>query len=310
MSVSKPLSAIAPLIGLKSQGSWLYGRFRGYPVAARELGPMENYNIVYQVVLAPESVETVQSALTDKERVKALGLRPGGLRTDAKAQELIYVHQPTFRTKPEDVQRTLESLFSLANASGRAPEERCDICQTNPARGVQVVNGIPTQLCEMDAQKLQARLAQRAQSEAQAGTRYGRGITYGFVGVLLGAGIWAAIGIATGYIFSLAAFGIAGLVAVLLAKGAGKVTIRLMLIMAVMTLLAIFLGDLLWLVVVMTQLGGSFDLGLALRAWFLILSEDRSILLSYFFGILGVIAVSLYMIRARAEAKARFEVLT
>jgi len=32
--------------------------------------------------------------------------------------------------------------------------------------------------------------------------------------------------------------------------------------------------------------------------------------LSYFFGILGVIGASLYLIRARAEAKAQFEVLT
>jgi len=310
LSASKPLAAIAPLVGLKSQGPWLYGRYRGYPAAVRELGPMENYNMVFQFVVAPDSLGAVQAAIADKERVKGFGLKPGGLRIEPKAEELVYVRQPTIRTKPEDVQRTLEALVSLLNMVGRPPEERCDVCKTNAAQGVMVVNNMPAQMCEADLQRLQMSLAQESQADTQAGVRYGRGIAFGFLGVLAGAAIWAAIGIATGYILVLAAFGISGLIAVLLAKGAGRVTIPLILLMAAMTLLAIFLGDLLWVAVVITQLGGPFDLGLALRAWLLLLSEDRSILLSYFFGALGVVGIGLYMIRARSEARERREVLT
>ena len=267
--------------------------------------------MLFQVGLTPEAVQGVASAITDKERVKSLGLKAAALRIEPSVTELVYVHTPMVaRTKAEDVSRFLEGLATLAAEGGPPLGTACEKCRVNPAGDVFLVNGLPTQLCPADLEGIRAQLGQAQAVARSLRPAYGRGLALGLVGALVGAGLWAAIGIATGYIFSLAAFGISILIAALLSRGAGLVTMPLTAAMVALTMAAIFLGDVLWVAVLLTREGVPFDLGLAVEGYLFIVRADPSVLLSYFFGLIGVLGSVSYMTKAAKRTRAPVEVIT
>lgn len=307
---SKVLEEVAPALGLKARGPWLFGRYRGFPVALKEGAMSDGYRIVFQVALTPEAIPGVTAAIADPERVKSLGFKPAAMRIEPSVGELVYVHTPLVRTKAEDVSRFLEGLATLAAAGGPPLGDVCEKCRQNPAGDVFLLNGLPTQLCSTDAEAIRGQI-EEAQAVAQSlRPSYAKGIGFGLAGTILGAGIWAAIGIATGYIFSLAAFGISFLIAFLLSRGAGVVTMPLTVVMVALTMLAIFLGDVLWVGVLIAQFGGPFDLGLAFQGYMFLVREDPSLLLSYLFGLLGVLGTASYMTKTARRSRAGVEVIT
>ena len=130
------------------------------------------------------------------------------------------------------------------------------------------------------------------------------------MGTVLGAGIWAAIGIWTGYVFSAAAFGISVVIAVLLARGAGRVTMSLAAVMILLSMFAIFLGDVLWVGIVLTHVGGPLDVWPSVEAYVKIVRSDPSVLLSYVFGFVGILTTVRYMRGRARRARAAFEVIS
>jgi len=310
LQTSKVLAEVAPSLGLKSRGSLLFGRYRGFPVAVIEGGLREKYRVLFQVTLTPEAVPRLAAAVADKERLASLGLKQGAVHVEGSVSELVYVHSPTMRTKSDEVKRLLDGVVSLAGTGGPPLGDLCEKCRKNPATDVILVNGLPAQLCTADFEGIRLQ-GERAHALAK-GLRpsYGKGIGLGIAGAVVGAGIWAAIGILTGYVFSAAAFGISVLIAALLAKGAGRVTRSLAAIMVLLTMLAIFLGDVLWVGVVITHLGGVSGLLAAVEAYIGIVRKDPSVLLSYAFGLLGILTSVRFMTKAAHRARAHFEVVS
>lgn len=288
----------------------MFGRYRGHPVSVTQQSAMEGYRFDFQVLLSPEAVPLVAAAVQDKERVQAAGLKPGAVRVLAGQQTLAYAHLPAVRSpKPEDVKAMLDGLTSLADSGGQSLGEKCEHCGA-PAPRVRLVNGLPTQLCDVDFQKLQAQYGAVSATVQSISTDYAKGILFGLLGVVIGSVAWAAILIASGYIFSLAAIAIALLIAFLVMKGAGKPNYALVGVMAVFTLIAILLGTVLWISAEITRLGGPFDLGLALSNLAILAAEDPGALgSSIFFGLLGVLMGGSYMIRATRSVTPRFEVI-
>ena len=310
LKTSKVLAEVAPSLGLKSTGSWLFGRYRGFPVAVIEGGLSEKYRMLFQVTLTPEAVPRVAAATGDKERLQSLGLKPGAVHVEPSVSELVYVHSATVRAKGEDVKRVLDGLVGLAGRGGPPLGDLCEKCRKNPATAVILVNGLPAQLCAEDFEGIRVQ-GERAHAVAK-GLRpsYAKGIGLALAGTVVGAVLWAALGILTGYVFSAAAFGISVLIAALLAKGAGRVTTPLAAIMVLFTMLAIFLGDVLWVGVVITHLGGVSGLLAAVDAYTGIVRKDPSVLLSYAFGLLGILTSVRFMTKAARRARAHFEVVS
>ena len=307
---SKVLADVAPSLGLKTRGPWLFGRYRGFPVVAKESSVSDKYELLFQVALTPEAVNGVRAGIADQERIKSLGLQAAGLRIESSVGELVYDHRPIVRTKPADVARIFEGLAILAKAGGPPLGDRCEKCRRNPAGDVIVVNGLPTQLCPEDFDRIRG--GGKASDSVGKGLRpsYARGLGLGLVGMFLGAGIWAAIGIVTGYVLSLAAFGISVLIANLLAKGAKRVTLPLAGLMLALTMVAIFLGDVLWIGFAIVHVRSPLDLWQGVEAYVKIVRTDPYVLISYasgFFGILGTLAS---MGRRARRARASLEVIS
>ncbi len=275
-----------------------------------EGGLSEKYRMLFQVTLTPEAVPRVAAATGDKERLQSLGLKPGAVHVEPSVSELVYVHSATVRAKGEDVKRVLDGLVGLAGRGGPPLGDLCEKCRKNPATAVILVNGLPAQLCAEDFEGIRVQ-GERAHAVAK-GLRpsYAKGIGLALAGTVVGAVLWAALGILTGYVFSAAAFGISVLIAALLAKGAGRVTTPLVAIMVLFTMLAIFLGDVLWVGVVITHLGGVSGLLAAVDAYTGIVRKDPSVLLSYAFGLLGILTSVRFMTKAARRARAHFEVVS
>jgi len=173
-----------------------------------------------------------------------------------------------------------------------------------------VVNGLPTQLCAADFEALRAE-GEHAEAVAK-GLRpaYAKGVAFGLAGMVLGSMIWAAIGILSGYVLSFAAFGISVIVARLLAKGAGRLTTSLAALMVLLTMLAIFLGDVIWAGVVVAHVRGPLDLLQAVEAYIGIVRRDPFVLLSYPSSFLGILVSVAAMRRHARRAPASFEVIS
>jgi len=310
LKTSKVLADVAPSLGLKSTGSWLFGRYRGFPGAVIEGGLPEKYRMLFQVTLTPEAVQRLVAVVADKERLTSLGLKPGAVHVEGSVSELVYLHAPTMRTKAEEVKRLLDGLVGLAGAGGPPLGDLCEKCRKNRATDVILVNGLPAQLCAADFEGIRVQ-GERAHALAKdLRPSYAKGIGLGLAGTVVGAVLWASVGILTGYVFSAAAFGISVLIAALLAKGAGRVTKSLVGVMILLTMLAIFLGDVLWVGVVVTHLGGLSGLPAAVDAYIGIVRKDPTVLLSYAFGLLGILTSVRFMTKAARRARAHFAVIS
>jgi hypothetical protein len=310
LAQSKVLANAAPSLGLRVNGLWMLGRYRDHPVAVRDLGQMQGGQLVFQVLLTQEAVPGASAAVSDKERVKALDLKPGFLRVDPNAREVIYTHTPAFRApKPEDVTRMLDGVVAIAAEGGPALGTMCEECHAAPGE-VRVINDMPTQLCEADFARIGAASGMQMAAAGVAKPDYGRAIAGGLLGMFLGAALWAGIGIATERIFSLVAIAVAAIVGILLAKGAGRVTWPLIGVMAVFAILAVVLGDIIWIAALIASLGGGFDLGLAIQVYPLAIGEDSSFALSYFFALIGVFIIGRWMMGAKKAQTPRFEVVS
>lgn len=310
MGVSKALAAAAPQTGLKSHERWLFGRYRGFPVAVREMGASQGYQLVFQIVLTPEAVAGVQRTTADKARAKAVGLKPGAIGINPTERLLVYGHMPTIRTKPEQVKTILDGLVSIAESGGPPLGDVCEECRTERAPDVILLNGSPTQLCGSDFQKLTAAFRQHEAVVRATEPNYGLAIAAGLAGLVLGGLIWAAIGVVTGSIFVLGAFLVAAIVGGFIAKASGVITIPLVVAAAAFTMFAILLGDVITTAIIITQQGGPLDLVLAFDVYLFALSVDPSIAASYVFGLIGVLVMAWYMMKGRTRTKPRFEVVT
>jgi len=308
--LSRVVEEAATTLGLKARGPWLFGRLRGFPVVAKESGISDRHEVLFQIALTREAIQGVTTGVSDKKRLKSLGLQPAGVSIEPSVSELVYDHRPIVRTKPADVVRIFEALAVLASEGGPALGDRCEKCREKPGGDVMVVNGLPTQLCAADFEALRTE-GEHAEAVAK-GQRpaYAKGVAFGLAGMVLGSTIWAAIGILSGYVLSFAAFGISVIVARLLAKGAGRLTISLAALMVLLTMLAIFLGDVIWAGVVVAHVRGPLDLLQAVEAYIGIVRRDPFVLLSYPSSFLGILVSVAAMRRHARRAPASFEVIS
>lgn len=307
MSTSKTLYEAASLTNLKSRQGWMFGSYQGHPVSVRQMPVMQGGDVTFRIRLRDEAIVGVARALRDHESIKRAGLKPRMVRLDASV--LTYIHGFLTRAKPEAVKAKLDALVGIAALGGEALGDRCQVCGER-STGVVLVNGLPTQMCEADFRKLEGEFGTYKRSVAQARTAYSRGVVFGLAGMGLGSLIWAVILIASGYILSVAAIIIAGIIGYLVVRGAGKPVYSLIPIMAILTLGAVFVGELLWIAVFIVQLGGPFSFNLAWEGYLLLAEEDPgSVGLSFFFALIGVFFAGSYMFRATRGVKPRFEVI-
>lgn len=87
--------------------------------------------------------------------------------------------------------------------------------------------------------------------------RWGRVLVFGLGAALAGGVAWGLIAAATGYIFGLAAAVIGGVVAYAVKKGAGRVTVGVIILAVLLTLFSVFLGEITSLSIIFAPFGAT-----------------------------------------------------
>jgi hypothetical protein len=138
-----------------------------------------------------------------------------------------------------------------------------------------------------------------------------RGLAFGFIGALIGALLWGAVGAATGYLFGLLALVLGYLVAWAMNKGSHTINSQLIVAAVLLTVLAVFMGDFVW--VVFEELKAGYDVTAANAAfdyWWYLSHDPGGAAISYMFGMFGVYGAARTLHTVGKQQVPKLEVIT
>lgn len=133
--------------------------------------------------------------------------------------------------------------------------------------------------------------------------RWGAAFGYGLLAAFAGGVVWGLIAAATGSIFGLVAIIIGALVAWAMRKGAGRVTIGVIAVAAILAVFAVFVGEIVAFSIFIAPLGGT-PLDVIVFYPQIVAESPGDTLFAYFFGLFGVAAASRYLWRELQVQKA------
>jgi hypothetical protein len=145
--------------------------------------------------------------------------------------------------KPEEVRGWVERLLGALQRAGLRHDPLCEDCRQRSVDNYVLVDGIPVRLCTscQQARSSAGDMAERSYEMKEA--NYARGLLFAAGGVVAGALVWAALAVATQRMFALIGIGIGALVAFAYKVGAGKVDVSGRAIAAVLSVVSVILGD-------------------------------------------------------------------
>jgi len=308
MAVEDRARELAAATGLKAVDRRVFGRYQGHLVNVRLGGTMENYRVTYVVKVAPAAADGASRLIEDKELTKPLRRIQTFLTFRPGANVLLFPLTPMGMTPKVDVlSNDLATLTRIASRAGSSTGDMCESCGTNPGQPI-VVNDEPMNLCPNCLRQMQGQYVQAKAIASASKPNIAKGLGMGFLGALIGAVVWGGIGAATGYVFGLIAVVIGLAVGWFMHQGAGQVNVPLIVAAVGFTLLAVFLGDLIWIAALLAREGVSP--ALVLVAYPVLLSEDPgSFEIEYFFALFGIIVSVGYLWRAKRGQTPQFEVV-
>jgi hypothetical protein len=145
--------------------------------------------------------------------------------------------------KPEEVRGWVECLLGALERAGLRHEPVCEDCRQRSVDSYVLVDGIPVRLCPSCQQARSSAGDMAARSYEMKDASYARGLLFALGGVVAGAVAWAALAVTTQRMFALVGIGIGALVAWTYQLGAGKVDVSGRAIVAVLSVVSVALGD-------------------------------------------------------------------
>ena len=145
--------------------------------------------------------------------------------------------------KADEVRGWVERLLGALKRAGLRHEPMCEDCRQRSVEGYVLVDGIPVRLCTSCQQARSAAGDLAARSYEMKEASYARGLLFALGGVAAGAAAWAGLAVATNRMFALVGIGIGALVAFAYKVGAGKVDVPGRVIVAVLSVVSVALGD-------------------------------------------------------------------
>ncbi|MGQ0797097.1 MAG: hypothetical protein ACT4OI_04425, partial [Methanobacteriota archaeon] len=126
--------------------------------------------------------------------------------------------------------------------------------------------------------------------------RWGPAIGYGFLAALLGGAVWGVILGVTEYIFALLAVGIGAFIGWAMRRGAGRVSVGVIGVAAVLTLFSVYIGEIVAISIWIMPLGGTPADAVAIYP-LVAAGSPGDTFLSYVFGLIGVAVSARYLWR-------------
>jgi hypothetical protein len=147
----------------------------------------------------------------------------------------------------ESVKKAFDVLFEAVKSSSEAPAKGCRMCGSAEVTAPRLINGVVDRICAGCIDKLFTAAAEARAAFDAIPTNYGLAAAAGFVLAVVGAVVWAGIGIATERMFWLVAIGIGLLVGFGVTKAAGKGGAIVRVLCIVFSLFSVLLGQLIFI---------------------------------------------------------------
>ena len=298
-------------LGLRSNDGTAWGRWNDFLVRIQGTPTLsQTQYISMALVLPPGTVmQSLNAIISNKEMWKNLGLKHAMFRLDSQYGIVSYILMPAIRTpKVEDILDTFRKFTTALKPVIPSYPSTCEKCGRDVNRLI-LVNSVPVYMCDDDLTRLQQQFTQVAAVDRATKPRWGLAIAMGLLGALVGAAIWAGIGLATGNIFYLVGLVNGFIVAVAMQWGAKKVTGPMIIMMVLFALLSTFLGVWLWITAVGAQLGYGFDLINGLRVYFIYMGEaGGQAFLDYFFTLVPTLFIAWNVAKRAKAAKPKLDI--
>ncbi len=199
-------------LGLLQQGptgTW-YGLRKGYLLQLAP-GTDEHRNSTIVVFLQYQDAakdEAVRQALDSDPQLKAHGIRAKQVVAKSGVATYKIAGSALGAFKAERVHDVADALLATVQTVVPPPPDACIACGAASPGTPALIDGTATRMCSACVRRLQEQ-SQAAQEAYDAlPTQYGRAIPAGLAAGLVGAALWATIGIVTGYMTWLLAIGI------------------------------------------------------------------------------------------------------
>lgn len=218
-----------------------YGEIDGFPVQV--IGTKEGRSeVVIEIVRLPPSAtaDRVRTTLASDPQVEAAGIKPSKVMVEDGLMS--YTRTRGLRAiTPEEVVTDVRALVGALRDNGVSPGATCQSCGSDSAELI-LINGLVSTLCSRCIDTLHEEVAElRRQYEALSSRRVlAVGAALGLA--VVGALVWAAIGVATEQQFWLVAILIGLAIGVGTARVAGKGGRFIQATSIVATLLSVTLG--------------------------------------------------------------------
>ncbi len=144
----------------------------------------------------------------------------------------------------------------------------------SPGARAALVNDVPMFLTEPEAGEIRLESSAAAEEYGELRPRYGRGVLFGLVGMVLAAAVWGAIGFYLDWSGWIVAVGAGLLIGFLTVLGAGKPNRGVQAIIVALTIGAVALGDLFVVALVVREETALLDIGTVFDVYTTVISAD------------------------------------
>ncbi len=233
-------------LGLESQSRQfgVYGELDGYPIQLTA-GRIKNTDCVAGLIRhgSEDADEAIRGALAMVNAASA-GIKP----EDVKVEDgfVVYTQKRGFvrNIDVQSVKAAFDEIFRAVKSSSEPPPRVCRLCGSAEVAGVKLLDGVVDRVCVGCIDKIHSAVAEARAAYDAVPTNYVTAAAAGLVLAVVGAVVWAGIGIAIERMFWIVGIGIGLLVGFGVSKSAGKGGAVIQVMCIAFTVFSVLLGQL------------------------------------------------------------------
>ena len=204
------------------------------------------------------------------------------------------------KPKADGIVALANALLDAVKSSAPALASKCEICNSNTVSEILLCNGIPGYFCTGCQETTRYQLDEASRAYEVVESHFGRGLIFGVVAALLGSIAWGGVAYAIKRIFLWGGVVIGYFIGWAFFKGSGKVDNFGRITVAVLTVLSVLFGDVIFYALIVSQETGTpLSVGLFLEIianFWAIEKESQGGIASIVFALIGA-GVYLYSVR-------------
>jgi len=248
-SMAGVLSEVGRRLGLASQPnpSNVIGELDGYQVQLTAAKVEGTDAIVARIRHgSPDAEDVVREGLAGADTA-SVGIKPKDVKVDGGM--VMYTQKRSFARalNVDSVANAFELLFAAVKSSSQPSANACRMCGGADIAGPRLLNGVVDRVCDSCIAKLHAAVDEARAAYDAIPTNVLFATIAAAILAIVGAVVWAGIGVATGRMYWIVAIGVGLLIGFGVTKTARKRSAVTQTLCIAFTLLSVLFGQLMWI---------------------------------------------------------------